>query len=234
MVEVNDYAGKDPDIETLLLAPLDWDLTGDEPTVLIFHTHASESYTKTEQYTESSQYRTLNEEYNVISVGEQVAQLLEQQGICVLHDKSLHDYPSYNGSYSNSRASVEKYLQDYPSIRLVLDVHRDAMVDSMGKQIGYTVDTEKGKAAKVMLVVGGNNTAWKENMSLAVKLQARLETLCPGICRPISLRKSKFNQQLSPGAILIEMGAAGNTRQEALVAAEYVAEAVLSLSQGAR
>lgn len=232
LVKVNDYAGKDPDMESLLLQPLSWDLTGDEPTVLILHTHATESYTKTEDYTESSQYRTLDEQYNMISIGAHIARLLKDQGIQVIHDTTLHDYPSYNGSYGNSRETIQKYLQEYPSIQLVLDLHRDAMTDSSGKQIGYTVSTDQGKAAKVMLVVGCNNSGWKENAALGAKLQVQLERLCPGICRPMALRQSRFNQDLSPGVILIETGAAGNTRQEALLAAEYVAQAIIDLSWG--
>lgn len=231
-VEIYDYAGKDPDLEALLMEPLSWDLTQEQPTVLILHTHASESYENTEGYTESSQYRTLEEGYNMISIGDAVAEALTQQGITVLHDRTLHDYPSYDGSYDNARQTISQYLSAYPSIRLVLDLHRDAMVDSSGQQIGYTVSTEKGEAAKVMLVVGCNNDAWAENMALAVKMQVRLEALCPGICRPICLRNAKFNQDQSPGALLIEMGAAGNTRQEALLAAEYVAQAIVELAVG--
>ena len=231
-VEIYDYANKSPDLGALLTEPLSWDLTQEQPTVLILHTHASESYENTENYTESSQYRTLEEEYNMISIGDAVAKALTQQGITVLHDTTIHDYPSYNGSYDNSRQTVSQYLSAYPSIRLVLDLHRDAMVDASGQQIGYTVSTEKGESAKVMFVLGCNNDAWKSNMALAVKLQARLEDMCPGICRPICLRNAKFNQDQSPGALLIEMGAAGNTRQEALLAAEYVAQAITDLAKG--
>lgn len=231
-VEIYDYANKSPDLGALLTEPLSWDLTQEQPTVLILHTHASESYENTENYTESSQYRTLEEEYNMISIGDAVAKALTQQGITVLHDTTIHDYPSYNGSYDNSRQTVSQYLSAYPSIRLVLDLHRDAMVDASGQQIGYTVSTEKGESAKVMFVIGCNNDAWKSNMALAVKLQARLEDMCPGICRPICLRNAKFNQDQSPGALLIEMGAAGNTRQEALLAAEYVAQAITDLAKG--
>ena len=231
-VEVYDYAGKSPDLETLLLEPLSWDLTQAQPTVLILHTHASESYENTENYTESSQYRTLDEDYNMVSIGDAVATALQNAGITVLHDRTLHDYPSYDGSYDNARQTISQYLSEYPSIQLVLDIHRDAMVDASGQQIGYTVTTEKGESAKVMLVVGCNNDAWQENMSLAVKMQARLEVLCPGICRPICLRNAKFNQDQSSGALLIEVGAAGNTRQEALVAAEYIAQAISDLALG--
>ncbi len=232
LLQLRDYAGKDPDLEKLLLQPLAWHLTGEEPTVLILHTHGSESYENTEGYTESSQYRTLQEEYNMISIGDHLTELLQAQGIGVIHDRTIHDYPSYNGSYDNSRAAAELYLQLYPSICLILDLHRDAAVDSLGNQVGYTVQTPQGQAAKLMLVMGTGHEAWEENLSLALKLQVQLEKNCPGICRPISLRKSKFNQQLCPGAVLVEVGAAGNTRQEALLATEYLAQAIVSLTAG--
>ena len=232
-IRVNSYSGDAVDMQTLLQKPLNWSLKGEEPTVLIVHTHASESYTNTEGYSESSEYRTLDEAYNMVSIGAYLAQLLEAEGIHVVHDRTLHDYPSYNGSYEQSRNSVKSYLEMYPSITLVLDLHRDAMVDGMGNQIGYTVDTGQQPAAKLMLVVGAWNDNWQENMALAGKLHSQLEKLCPEICRPICLRSSRFNQDLSAGSLLIEVGAAGNTRQEALRSAEILAEAILSLSAGA-
>lgn len=232
-IRVNSYSGDTVDMQTLLQKPLNWSLKGEEPTVLIVHTHASESYTNTEGYSESSEYRTLDEAYNMVSIGAYLAQLLEAEGIHVVHDRTLHDYPSYNGSYEQSRNSVKSYLEMYPSITLVLDLHRDAMVDGMGNQIGYTVDTGQQPAAKLMLVVGAWNDNWQENMALAGKLHSQLEKLCPEICRPICLRSSRFNQDLSAGSLLIEVGAAGNTRQEALRSAEILAEAILSLSAGA-
>ena len=233
LVECNSYSGDTVDIPALLAQPLSWQLRQDTPTVLILHSHATESYTNTENYRESSEYRTLDENYNMVSVGDHLCRLLEDQGIGAVQDRQFHDDPSYNGSYERSRQSVQSYLQENPSVCLVLDLHRDAMVDSLGNQIGYTVDTGEGKAAKVMLVVGAWNDNWQENMALAVKLQAKLEQLCPGICRPISLRNSRFNQDLSAGALLIEVGAAGNTRQEALRATEILAQAITSLSNGA-
>ena len=233
LIQCNSYSGDTVDIPALLARPLAWQLRQNTPTVLILHSHATESYTNTEHYVESSEYRTLDENYNMVSVGDHLYRLLEDQGVGVIQDRQFHDNPSYNGSYERSRQSVQSYLQENPSLCLILDLHRDAMVDSQGNQIGYTVDTNSGKAAKVMLVVGAWNDNWQENMALAVKLQARLEQICPGICRPISLRSSRFNQDLSAGALLIEVGAAGNTRQEALRATEILAEAILSLSSGA-
>ena len=122
----------DADLAALLTQPLNWDLTGDGPTVLIVHSHGSESYAPTGEYAEISPYHTLNNSYNMISVGEYISQLLEAGGISVLHDTALHDNPSYNDSYSNSRKSVQQYLEQYPSIQLVLDLHRDAIEDEDG------------------------------------------------------------------------------------------------------
>lgn len=231
-IAVNNFADVTPDMEALLLQPLQWDLTGQTPAVLILHTHASESYLNTENYPESGDFRTLDEQYNVISIGAYVAQLLSRQGIAVVHDKTLHDYPSYNGSYENARQTIAAYLEKYPSIQLVLDIHRDAMADSSGNQLGYTVSTEQGTAAQVMLVVGCNNEDWEKNAALAAKLHAQLENMCSGICRPLVFRQSRFNQDLSAGAVLIELGATGNTRQEALLAADYVARAIIALAHG--
>lgn len=236
-VQVHSYCGYSVDTQAMLTQSLNWDLTQEGPAVLILHSHGTESYTKTEDYIESSGYRTLNTDYNVVSIGERIAQVLEAGGVQVLHDKAMHDYPSYNLSYSQARKSIETYLKEYPSIRMVLDIHRDA-VESGGDQISYTVDVQGKKAAQVMMVVGTDANGlthpdWPENMALAVKLHAQLEKNVPGICRPISFRKQRFNQDLSTGALIVEVGAAGNTRQEALLAGQLVAESILDLAYGA-
>lgn len=237
LVEVNSYCGYDADLPALLQAPLSWDLTETEPAVLILHSHASESYVNSEDYQESSPYRTLDERYNVVSIGNRLAQCLEAGGIRVIHDTTIHDHPSYNDAYSSARQSIEDHLAQYPGICLVLDVHRDAVELSDGSQKKYTVTTPQGEAAQLMLVVGTDaggldHPDWPSNMALAVKLHAQLEKTQPGSCRPISFRSQRFNQDLSPGALIVEVGAAGNTRQEALLGAELLAQAILSMAGG--
>lgn len=224
----------------LVMEPLDWDLTGDEPTVLIYHTHAMESYTPQtgEDYTEEVPFRTADLDYNMVSIGTRLAELLENAGISVLHDTTLHDAASYNGSYASSRETVEKYLAQYPSIRLVLDIHRDAAEDGSGHQVATTAETAQGDTARLMLVLGSEagglyNPNWQENYALAVKLQAVLEQESPGLCRELHLTDQRYNQDLSPGALLIEVGAAGNTHEEALRAMTPLAEAIAALAKGA-
>ena len=224
----------------LIMEPLNWDLTGDEPTVLIYHTHAMESYTPQtgEDYTEEVPFRTADLDYNMVSIGTRLAELLEKAGISVLHDTTLHDAASYNGSYASSRETVEKYLAQYPSIRLVLDIHRDAAEDGSGHQVATTAETAQGDTARLMLVLGSEagglyNPNWQENYALAVKLQAVLEQESPGLCRELHLTDQRYNQDLSPGALLIEVGAAGNSHDEALRAMTPLAEAIAALAKGA-
>ena len=228
-----------PELEPLITAPLNWDLTGQAPTVLIIHTHATESYTKSpgEDYEETVTYRTLDEHYNMVSIGAEVARVLTAGGLSVLHDGGYHDYPSYNGSYGNARVTIEEYLRQYPSIQLVLDIHRDASDGSDGSQLS-TSATVGGQLSSQLLVMVGTDTQgnyhpnWQKNLSLALKLTAQLERADPGVTRPVTLRGERFNTDLTAGSLLIEVGAAGDTHDQALLAANALARGILALAKG--
>ena len=221
-----------PEVEALLEAPLTWNLYGEEPTVLILHTHATESYAKKgESYRETSQYRTLDEGYNMLSIGAYVAEALTAAGIPTVQDRTLHDYPSYNGSYVHARKTLKELLKEYPTVQLVLDLHRDAVEVSYG-QLHTRWDTGEEIAAQLMLVVGTNYDTWEDNLSLGLKLHAQLELQAPGITRPLQLRGQRFNQDLSPGWLLVEVGAAGNTHPEAMRTAKELVSAIVALAEG--
>lgn len=231
LVEVYNDCGYEADLEAMLQAPLSWDLTADGPAVLILHSHGSEGYR------DSDGYRSVDTDYNVVAVGARLKERLEQAGIGVIHDTTMHDQPSYNQSYIEARDAIEEYLEAYPSIRMVLDIHRDAVENADGTQRGYALDVNGQSTAQLMMVVGTdaggrNHPNWKENLALAVKLHVQLQKQTPGICRPISFRAQRFNQDLSAGGMLIEVGAAGNTRQEALLGAEVLAEGIIALAHG--
>ena len=229
-----------PDLQPLLLQPLYWDLSGSEPTVLIVHSHASESYTRQsgQDYTESADFRTLDPDYNMIAVGDYLTELLTNAGICVLHDRQIHDYPSYTAAYSNSRASVQWYLSQYPSIQVVLDLHRDAAENADGSQYATAAVVNGQQVAQLMLVVGTNASGnyhpnWKDNLATALKLQVLMEKAAPGITRQTIVRAQRFNHDLSTGALLVEVGTAGNTLQEAMGAIPVLADALAQLIRGA-
>ena len=223
------YYGCDlrPDLEALLAEPLDWDLTAEAPSVLILHTHTTEGFAESAD----RGWRSTEAAENMLTIGEYVARLLEEAGIGVVRDQILHDHPSYNGSYVRSRKTIREYLAQYPSLRLVLDLHRDAAGDGSG-QLRTRAARNGQPCAQLMLVMGTNHENYGENLSLALKLHALLEGQYPGIMRPLQLRAQRFNQDLSPGALLVEVGAAGNTLAEALSAAEALAEGLIALARG--
>jgi len=236
-LEITSSFSYSADLSALLTQPLQWDLTGKDPKVLIVHSHGTESFAPTGDYVETTPYHTLDTNHNMISVGAYVAEQLTLGGISVLQDTALHDTPSYNAAYSNSRRSIETYLQEHPSICLVLDLHRDSIEDEEGNQLVHTVFSQGTTLAPLMLVVGTDKSglthpAWQNNLSLALKLQTQLEDICPGICRKINLRSQRFNQDLSNGAILVEVGTSGNTREEALRAADILVQGILTLAHG--
>ena len=237
LVCVTPLAGYRVDVKAMLASPLSLQLRQAQPTVLILHSHATESYTPTqaEPYTPSGSYRTLDDAHNMLRVGDRLQALLENAGIGVIHDRTLHDYPDFNNAYAASRATAQKYLSRYPSIQLVLDLHRDAADTAPNTQLTTHAAVNGKSSAQLMFVIGTDGTGlthphWQENMSLAVKLQAVLEKKHPGICRSVNLRGERFNQDLSPGAMIVEVGAAGDTLEKALVAIEALAEGILALT----
>lgn len=227
-----------PDLGELITQPLDWNLAGEEPTVLILHTHTTECYTKGEgdNFQESSPYRTLDESYNMLCLGDLVAKRLEEAGIGVIHDRELHDYPSFNDAYPNAAESTEAILEQYPSIQLVLDLHRDAADTAYGQMV-TECSVGSQTAAQLMMVVGTDGGGryhpdWQDNLALALKLEALLEKDNPGICRKLNLNYQRYNAHLGDYALLIEIGAAGNTLDEAVLAAEKLSQAIVKLKDG--
>ena len=230
--EIWNQSGVSVDLEVLLSEPLQWRLLTAEPTVLILHTHTTESYTqKNEPYVQVSAWRTLDPNYNMCAMGAETGRLLTAAGISVVHSDAVHDYPSYNGSYVRARKTLTAALAENPSVQLVLDLHRDASGEE-GKQLRPVAQRDGETAARLMLVVGTNHENYEQNLSLALKLHAQLEQQWPGIMRPVQLRSSRFNQDLHPGALLVEIGAAGNSHEEARTAARELAKAIIALSNG--
>ena len=207
------------------------------PQVLIMHTHATETYMEKDAdfYTENYKSRTTNNNKNMVKIGEIVAKKLNENGIKTLHAKTQHDYPEYTGSYNRSAKTVNEYLKKYPSIKVVLDLHRDAVSMGGNDKAKLVTEINGKKAAQVMLVMGSqsgsikNHPNWKENLKLAVRLQQTMETMYPTLARPLLLMSKSYNQKLSTGSMLIEFGTDVNTIDEATYSAELVGDALVSM-----
>lgn len=206
----------------------------DAPQVLILHTHGSEAYTMPEgqEYVSTGSFRTADASVSVMRVGDEMAAVLSEHGISVLHDRALYDDPEYNGAYYRAEDAIEAYLEKYPSISFILDVHRDALEDKAGHQ--YKVITrEDPSCAQVSLVMGSSWEGWQENLKLAAAVQQHLTDQYPTLMRPVTVRNSDYNEYFTPGSLLVEVGAAGNTLDEALAAARLFANGFAEVMTGA-
>ena len=214
-----------------LLKPFGAELTGEAPQILILHSHGSEAYTPAadDGIVWSGECRTTDTRYNVVRMGDAMAEVFGQAGISVLHDRTLYDYPEYAGSYDRSLAAIDRYLKEYPSIRFVLDVHRDAIETSSGSQVKVISELDgQGTASQLTLVVGSDGGGlshpdWMENLRLAVAIQEQALTDYPTLMRPLLLRNSRYNQHATTGSLLVEVGTAGNAPEEAELAARLFA-----------
>ena len=212
---------------------------GQGPQLLIMHTHTTESYARPPEapYTETGEAHTTDTSYNIVQVGNAVAQVLTEMGFSVLHDTQVYDYPSYNGAYERSRAGVEALLAEHHTIRMVLDIHRDAMVDGTGTVCKPVTTADGNKIAQVMLLVGTDAGGadfpdWPEHLALAMEITREMNALWPGLARPITLRTARFNQQLTKGSLLVEVGSHGNTLEEAVAGGQRFARALGRVLEG--
>ena len=207
-----------------------------EPQVLIVHTHATESFERYDSnvYDTRNKWRSTDNNLNIVAVGAAMQEVLEQNGIGVLHDTTQHDYPSYNGSYERSAETIRRYLEEYPSIKVVLDLHRDAMERDEQVLVKPVAEINGKKAAQVMIISGCDNgnmnmPDWQENLRLAAALSDKTLSLYPDLMRPIYLCYRKYNMDLTPGSLLLEFGSNANTLDEAIYSAALVAEALADL-----
>ena len=214
-------------------------LSEDGPQILILHTHGSEAYTPAgdETIVWSGDHRTTDSRCNVVRVGDEMAEVFGQAGISVLHDRTLYDYPTYAGAYDRSLEAIQNYLKQYPSIRFILDIHRDAIEDGQGNQykVVSAIDGE-GTAAQLSIVVGSDGSGlthpnWMENLRLAVAIQENALAKYPTLMRPVLLRNSRYNQHATPGSLLVEVGSAGNSPEEAVLAGRLFAERMTEVLQ---
>ena len=223
-MRIKNETGYFVDAGSLLAEGPGFTLPRDEAQILIIHTHASEAYTQAglDRYTPSDVNRTEDTQFNIVRVGDELTELLTQAGLGVIHDRGIYDYPSYTGSYTRAGQAIEQYLENCPGIRIVLDIHRDAL-GSDGVVYKTMAEEEGTVASQIMLLVGTDGSGlehpnWRGNLALALYLQNAVNTACPTLMRPIALVPQRYNQQLTPGSLILEVGSSGNTLREALAA----------------
>lgn len=194
-----------------------------KPQVLIVHTHGSESYNPYD--------RSQDINNNIVRVGMEMAKIFKENGIEVIHSEKMHDIPKFNNSYKNSLATVDEMLKKYPSISVVLDIHRDAMISESGEVFKVVKEINGVKCSQIMFVVGTNeggltHNNWKENLKFAMHCQEKINELAPNLARPINLRQERFNQHTTNSSVIIEIGTNGNTLTESINSGIITAKAI--------
>ncbi|MBE7015420.1 MAG: hypothetical protein E7417_01185 [Ruminococcaceae bacterium] len=215
-INLNDYLKSDLDFKG-------------KANILIMHTHTTESFAQM-QYAKDAPDRNLDENRNMIAVGKAMAEVFKNNGISVSHDTTVHDYPSYNSAYQRAAATIQNNIKRDGSINIVLDVHRDGITRTDGTKVKLICDVNGEACAQIMLVVGTNSNlkhdGWKKNLAFATQIQNTAANTYPGLMRPIDLRRERFNQQLTSGSLIVEVGANGNTLEEAIAGAKAIANVI--------
>ncbi len=197
--------------------------------IMIYHTHTCESYTPTEKYNyeQTGSFRTTDLNFTVSRVGDELTNYLNNYGYKVTHDKTYHDYPAYSGSYDRSMNTIKNLLKTNPNTQMIIDLHRDAI----GSSSSYAPKVKIGDeyAAQLMFVIGTDgggleHANWQKNLKFAIKIQEKANEMYPGLFKPITLRNSRYNQNISDAATIIEVGATGNTMEECLTSMKYLSK----------
>ncbi len=215
---------------------------GNEPLVLVLHTHGTECYfrdnTNLSDFAQGEvesflmennvSFRSSDPAQGVVQVGKVFSETLNSLGIPTMHCTTMHDINDFNEAYVESAETVKRILKENPSIQYVIDLHRDSVVrgDSYVKSFA---SVEGKDSAQVMLVVGTNQNGrhpnWKQNLTVATAFKDTMDTLYPQLSRSLYLRTSRFNQEFLPGSMLLEVGSYANTLEEAENAARFAATA---------
>ena len=224
----------EPDIAELLKQKADLSIKDiSEPTILVYHSHTTESYTLLDAgyYTESLDLRSKDNSRNMVRVGDELVKYLELQGFKVIHDTDIHD-ENYSGAYDSSRKNIEKYLEEYPSIEITIDVHRDDITYDNNTKVKPTATINGKKAARMMIIAGAEYGSikkfpnWEYNLRFDLAVQNKVEEMYPGLMRPILFSERKYNMFETKNSFLLEVGTDGNTLDEACYSARLFATAL--------
>lgn len=235
-ITVRNTTDYDLDVESLLDSDLPFTLEDNhEVQVLVYHTHTCERYLTedTGVYYDDYYPRSTDGDLGVVAVGERLVETLKEHGIGAVHDTTLHDYPSYEGSYARSWETICAYGEKYPSIKVTIDLHRDAMTADDGTKYKPTFTYDGQKASQIMIMAGydteGGFDFWDENLIFATQLQKKCEDLFPDMTRPLNFGEYTYNMNYNNGSLLIEVGTDANTVEESCRSGEYLGRALAAL-----
>ena len=212
-----------------------------EPLVLVLHTHTSEGYlSQNATYIDGDLGEityTEDEEFNMLAVGKAFIAGLNKKGITAIHCTVMHDEAGLSGSYERAAQSIQFFREHYPSIRYVVDLHRDAILTADGEYVRAVTEVEGKSVAQVLPVVGSDaggweHDAWEGNLALALQLRQMLNQNNNALCRPVMIKRSTYNQEMAPYAILLEIGTGANSIDEAIAAATLTGEAFAKVILG--
>ncbi|MBQ8848953.1 MAG: stage II sporulation protein P [Clostridia bacterium] len=241
---IHNSTGLTPDTEALLDmelgygTPLEYLSVSSAPTVLIIHTHGTESYSEDGAISYKDDggelARSSDTDKNVIAVGKVLSDSLRKKGIISVHSEVMHDAEGYRDAYARAEETIRLYLDRYPTIKLVIDIHRDSVIKSSGELVRPVTVVNGTASAQIMCVVGSNwggeeNDRWETNLALALQFREELNGQYTNICRPVYLKSSTYNQEIAPYSLLLEIGSSGNSLEEACIAAEAAAEAIATV-----
>lgn len=238
---INNKTSFDINVEETLKLPPDVSVKKDgTPQVLIVHTHTSEAYMDKDQgfYYQDFSARTTDPKFNVVQVGNAICQSLENCGIKTVHDTTIHDTPTFSGSYKRAAETIDKNLKKYPSISVVLDIHRDTIENKERQKIKPTCSINGKKAAQVMIIAGCDTDGtlehpdWQYNLRLALRLQRQIESMYPGMTRSLLFKNARYNMHKTHGSLLIEVGSDANTLNEAVLSGLYLGKALAATLDG--
>ena len=228
----NQTSYTDLDMPYLLARPLSFSYAKKKQKILIVHTHGSEAYSPpgATSYNPANNTRSQDPAQNVVAVGDTIATVLRAYGYEVIHDKTMQDVAGFNDAYPRTLESIKAHLKKNPEIQIVLDIHRDSMIAKDGTKYKPVADIKDRQAAQIMLVMGSDvnlqHEYFRENLKFALKIQDRLNSDYPTLARPMILSKQRYNQHMTRGSMIVEVGSCGNTLQEAKYGAELFANAL--------
>ena len=222
--------------ESTKALPFKLDKNSEQPQVLIYHTHTTESFEPYERdfYDSSFASKTTDMTKNIVSVGDNICKQLDKAGIAYVHDTLVHDYPSYNEAYASSRKTVQEILKQYPSIKICLDIHRDGIQRADGTRIAPVTQIGDRKDAQIMIISGCDDGTmgipnYLQNFRLASRLQSQIESDWKGLTRPVLFDYRHYNQDLTTGSLLIEVGSHGNSIEQAQYSGELIGQSIAKL-----